>query len=274
MGRVEGKVALITGAARGQGRSHAIRLAEEGAQIIALDICEQIESAPYPLATSEDLAETVRLVEELDQRIVARKADVRDFDQVKAVVDEGVSEFGRLDIVSANAGIFSYALGEMDGSVWQDMIDVNLTGVFNTCKAATPHLVTGGGGSIVLTSSTAGIMGFPAFAHYTAAKHGVIGYMRALAKELANDFVRVNCVCPSGVPTDMIMNDAMFALFRPDLEHPTRADAEPAYQDLNLLPIPFLEPRDISNAVLFLASDEARYITSVVLPVDAGSTQK
>lgn len=274
MGRVEGKVALITGAARGQGRSHAVRLAEEGADIIALDICEQIDTVPYGLATEDDLEETVRLVEALDRRIVARKADVRDYEALKGVVDEGVAELGRLDIVSANAGIFSSSAGEMDEQMWKDMIDVNLTGVFHTCKAATPHLLAAGGGSIVITSSTAGIVGFPAFSHYTAAKHGVIGYMRALAKELADHFVRVNCVCPSSVLTEMIQNDHIYQLFRPDLEAPTLQDTLPAHQSINMLPIPYLDVRDISNAVLFLASDEARYITSIVLPLDAGSTMK
>jgi SDR family mycofactocin-dependent oxidoreductase len=274
MGKVDGKVALITGAARGQGRSHAVRLAEEGASIIAIDICEDIASVPYPLATSEDLQETVRQVKERDQRIVAVKADVRDEAVIKNAVDEGVAQLGRLDIVCANAGIFSCAAKELDGQTWRDMIDVNLNGVFHTCKAAIPHLKEAGGGSVILTSSCAGLMGFQGFAHYTAAKHGVIGYMRSLAKEVAEHFIRVNTVCPTSVFTEMINNDAMFGIMRPDLEKPTLEDAIVSWTDINLLPVPYVEPSDISNAVVFLASDEAKFITSVALPVDAGATQK
>jgi SDR family mycofactocin-dependent oxidoreductase len=274
MGRVEGKVALITGAARGQGRSHALRLAQEGASIIAIDICDNIDSVSYDLATSDDLAETVAQVEALDQRIVAVKADVRDERALRQAIDTGVAELGRLDIVCANAGIFSCAPGELDSHTWNDMIDVNLNGVFYTCKSAVPHLIQSGGGSIILISSCAGLMGFQGFAHYTAAKHGVIGYMRSLAKEVANHFIRVNSVCPTSVFTDMINNEAMFGIMRPDLEAPTLDDAISAWTSINLLPVPYVEPADISNAVLFLASDEARFITSVALPVDAGATQK
>ncbi|WP_181781465.1 mycofactocin-coupled SDR family oxidoreductase [Pseudonocardia pini] len=274
MGRVEGKVALVTGAARGQGRSHAVRLAEEGASVIAIDICEDIGTVPYALSTEEDLAETAREIEKRDQRVVTVKADVRDEAAMREAVDRGVAELGRLDIVSANAGIFSCAPGELDGQTWKDMIDVNLNGVFHTCKAAVPHLRRAGGGSVVLTSSCAGLMGFEGFAHYTAAKHGVIGYMRSLAKEVANDFIRVNTVCPTSVFTDMINNDAMFGIMRPDLESPTVEDAMVSWTAINLLPVPYVDVEDITNAVLFLASDEARYITSVALPVDAGSTQK
>ncbi len=274
MGRVEGKVALITGAARGQGRSHAVRLAEEGASIIAVDICEDIASVPYPLATSEDLEETVRQVKERGQRIVAVKADVRDEAGIREAIDEGAAQLGRLDVVCANAGIFSCAPGELDGQTWKDMIDINLTGVFNTCKPAVPYLKEVGGGSIILTSSCAGLMGFTGFAHYTAAKHGVIGYMRALAKEVAEYSIRVNSICPTSVFTDMINNDAMFGIMRPDLEKPVLADAIVSWTGINLLPTPYVESSDISNAVVFLASDEARFITSVALPVDAGATQK
>jgi SDR family mycofactocin-dependent oxidoreductase len=274
-GRVEGKVAFITGAARGQGRSHAIRLAEEGADIIAVDICQQLDTVPYAMATPDDLAETVKQVEALDRRIVATQADVRDYGALKGALDAGVAELGRLDIVCANAGIFSFTTEELDERMWKDMIDVNLTGVWHTTKAAVPHLVEGGrGGSIVLTSSTAGLMGFPNFAHYVSAKHGVVGLMRTLALELAPHMIRVNSVHPTSVDTDMIQNKATYDLFAPDLENPTREQVGERFQALNALPIMWVEPRDISNAVLFLASDEARYITGVTLPVDAGSTQK
>ncbi len=277
MGRLDGKVAFITGAARGQGRSHAIRMAQEGADIIAVDISTQIETVPYGMATADDLAETVRQVEALDRRIVASEADVRDYDALSAAVDEGVAQLGRLDIVSANAGIFSSATAdELTDTAWNDMIGVNLTGVWHTAKAAIPHLRAAGGGSMILTSSTAGIKGFPNFVHYVAAKHGVVGIMRTLALELAPDFIRVNSVHPTSVDTDMIQNDALYALFAPDLpvEERTRETLGGRFQALNALPVPWVEPVDISNAVLWLASDESRYVTGIMLPVDAGSTQK
>ena len=278
MGRVEGKVAFITGAARGQGRSHAIRLAQEGADIIAVDLAAQVDSVPYPMATPDDLAQTVKEVEALDRRIVASQADVRDYSAVKAAVDDGVAQLGRLDIVAANAGIFSFGRAEdLEEQTWQDMIDVNLTGVWHAAKAAIPHLKAGGqGGSMVLTSSTAGLMPFENMAHYTSAKHGVVGLMRVLAVELAPDFIRVNSVHPTTVNTDMIHNSATYELFSPDLtpEQRAREVIGERFQTLNALPIRWVEPRDISNAVLFLASDEARYITGVTLPVDAGSLLK
>ncbi|MEV1329300.1 mycofactocin-coupled SDR family oxidoreductase [Micromonospora costi] len=273
-GRLEGKVAFITGAARGQGRSHAIRLAQEGADIIAVDLVKQIESVPYVMSKPEDLAETVKEVEALDRRIVATEADVRDFGALKAAVDDGVAQLGRLDIVSANAGIFSEGRAdELPEQTWQDMIDVNLTGVWHTAKAAIPHLKAGGrGGSIILTSSTAGLAGYENFAHYVAAKHGVVGLMRTLALELAPDSIRVNSVHPTSVDTDMVNNDMTYGLFAPDLpkEQRTKEALSPRFASLNALPVAFVEPVDISNAVLFLASDEARYITGVTLPVDAG----
>jgi (+)-trans-carveol dehydrogenase len=274
-GRVEGKVAFVTGAARGQGRSHAIRLAEEGADIIAVDLCRQMETVPYPMATPEDLAETVKEVESLDRRIVATQADVRDAGALRAAVDQGVAELGRLDVVCANAGIFSFSTEELTGEMWREMIDVNLTGVWHTAKAAVPHIIEGGrGGSIIMTSSTAGLMGFPNFAHYVSAKHGVVGLMRTLALELAPHSIRVNSIHPTSVDTGMIHNKATYDLFAPDLDNPTRDQVGERFQALNALPIKWVEPRDISNAVLFLASDEARYVTGVTLPVDAGSTQK
>lgn len=275
-GRVAGKVAFITGAARGQGRSHAVRLAEEGADIIALDLCAQVETVPYPMATPADLEETVRLVEKLDRRIVAVRGDVRDRAAVGDAVDAGVAQLGRLDIVVANAGIIGFAPAvEMSEATWRDVIDINLTGVWNTCQASIPHLVAGGrGGSIVITSSTAGLRASANVANYAASKHGVKGIMQSLAKELAPHFIRVNTVHPTSVRTDMIDNKAMFALFRPDLEHPTLDDAAPAFTGLNMLPVPWIENIDVSNAVLFLAGDEGRYVTSVALPVDAGASDR
>ena len=272
-GRVAGKVAFITGAARGQGRSHAVRLAQEGADIIAIDMCQDMPGMPYAGATEQDLAETVKKVEALDRRIVATQADVRDYGALKAALDDGVAQLGRLDIVSANAGIGSspYAAQDLAEQTWQDMIDVNLTGVWHTAKAAVPHLIEGGrGGSIILTSSAAGLQAYANFAHYVSAKHGVVGLMRTLALELAPHSIRVSSMNPTQVDTPMIQNEATYPLFRPDLEHPTRADFEPASQAMNVLPIPWVEPVNVSNAVLFLASDEARYITGLTLPIDAG----
>jgi len=277
MGRVEGKVAFITGAARGQGRSHALRLAQEGADIIAIDICEALPENTYPPATEEDLAETVRQVEALDRRIVATKADVRDFAQLKKAVDDGVAQLGRLDIVSANAGIGGTPNRSEDipEDEWKNMIDINLSGVWRAAKAAIPHLKAGGrGGSIILTSSDAGLFAYENISHYVSAKHGVVGLMRTLALELAPDFIRVNSVHPTTVNTLMVQNEGTYKLFRPDLENPTQADFAASAVSMNALPIPWVEPVDISNAVLFFASDESRYVTGVPLAVDAGAAIK
>jgi (+)-trans-carveol dehydrogenase len=277
MARLEGKVAFITGIARGQGRSHAIRLAQEGADIIGIDVMEDIPGAAYGPATEADLAETVRLVEALDRRIIATKADVRNFEQLKKAVDDGVAQFGRLDIVSANAGI-STTMSKADTLTEEsfvDMVDVNLIGVWRTVKAAIPHIKAGGrGGSIILTSSVAGLMAYENIAHYVSAKHGVVGLMRTLALELAPDMIRVNSVHPTTVDTPMVMNEGTFGLFQPGVEHPTKEGFAAAAVVMNALPLPWVEAVDISNAVLFLASDEARYITGVTLPVDAGALVK
>jgi SDR family mycofactocin-dependent oxidoreductase len=273
-GRVAGKVAFITGAARSQGRSHAIRLAQEGADIIAVDLAGPVESVTaYPGATEEDLAETVKEVEALDRRIVAHKADVRNPKALKEALDDGVAQLGRLDIVSANAGIYEiHPALELDDEGWQETIDINLTGVWNTVKVALPHIVAGDrGGSIILTSSLAGLKGLANSVHYNAAKHGVVGIMRSIANEFAQYNIRVNSVHPTAVNTIMIQNKAVWGLFDPANPDPSRESAAAAFQTLNALPIPWVEPVDISNAVLFLASDEARYITGVTLPVDAGA---
>jgi len=271
-GRVAGKVALITGAARGQGRSHAVRLAEEGAAIIAVDLCTDLTEVPYPLATFSDLAETVRQVEAVGGRIVARIGDVRDYGSLHQAVKDGVTELGGLDIVCANAGVNSPApTQDITEAQWHTVLDVNLSGVWRTAKAAIPHLIGAGrGGAVILTSSAAGLKGYANIAHYTASKHGINGLMKTLAQELAPHRVRVNSVNPTQVDTPMIMNDPMYRLFCPDQAQPTREDFAPVSQQMNALPIPWVESRDVSNAVLFLASEEARYITGVALPVDAG----
>ncbi|MGD9531541.1 mycofactocin-coupled SDR family oxidoreductase [Pseudonocardia sp.] len=273
MGRVEGKVALITGAARGQGRSHALRLAEEGADIIAVDVCEQLGSVPYDMATEADLAETAKQVEALDRRIVTCKADVRDLAAMQAAVAEGVTELGRLDVVVANAGIASFAPAhELTEEVWDEMIEVNLTGVWKTVRAALPTLIDqGSGGSIIITSSTAGLVAFGNLAHYTAAKHGVVGLMRVLAVELAPQRIRVNTVHPTTVDTDMVQNPSIYQLFLGKSDA-TRDEAEQGMKMVNALPIPWVEAIDISNAVLYLASEEARYVTGTTMVVDAGGT--
>ena len=276
-GRVEGKVAFVSGAARGQGRSHAVRLAEEGADIIAADICGPIDNLAYPHSTPEDLAETVELVKAQNRRIVAAEVDVRDYDAVKALVDSGVEQLGRLDIIVANAGVGTDGrkLHKIREDVWQDMIDINLSGVWHTVKAGVPHILSGGrGGSIVLTSSVGGRKAYPNTGHYIAAKHGVIGLMRAFAVELGQDMIRVNSVLPSQVSTTMVMNDQTYRLFRPDLENPGPDDFAPISQMMHTLPVPWVDAIDISNAVLFLASDESRYVTGVSLPVDAGALLK
>ncbi len=277
MGRVEGKVAFITGAARGQGRSHAVRLAQEGADIIAVDACAPIETVMYKASTPADLEETVRLVEAEDRRIVALQADVRDEAALGAALAEGVAKLGRLDIVACNAGIATIVGPSIELSAldWQVMIDVNLTGQWNTCKVAIPHILeSGGGGSVIITSSAAGLVGYANVAHYVAAKHAVVGMMRTLANEYGAQGIRFNTVHPTNVNSDMLMHEESYRLFRPDLEHPTEADFAEAAQTMQLMPIPWIEPIDVSNALLWLASDEARYVTGITLPIDGGSVAK
>ncbi|MGH3321039.1 MAG: mycofactocin-coupled SDR family oxidoreductase [Streptosporangiaceae bacterium] len=277
MGLLEGKVALITGAARGQGRSHAQRLAAEGADVIAIDALRSIEWMGYGLANEEDLAETVRLVEKEGRRIVARRADVRDFPALQEAVREGVERMGRLDIVCANAGVMPMGAltWEIDTAQWRDVIDVNLTGVFHTVKAAVPVMIEGGqGGSIVVTSSGAALVSATHFADYSATKVAVLSLTRTLASELAEHWIRVNAICPTSVDTTMIQNETLYRMFRPDLDNPGRADVKAEFQSKNLLPIPWVDPVDVSNAIVWLSSEQARYITGVTLPVDAGNTLK
>lgn len=273
MGKFDGKVVLITGGARGQGRSHALAFAREGADVAFCDIAAQLDSVPYRMARPEDLDETVKLVEELDRRCVAVRADVRDQAQVQAFVDQARTELGRVDVLLANAGIFSFStIAEMAEDKWQEMIDVNLTGVYHAMRAVLPIMIEQGSGRIIATSSTAGKMGFPNVGHYVATKWGVIGLVKSVAQEVGAHGITVNAICPTSVDTDMIQNEAAYRLFLPDAENPTREDAAPAFQTLNPIPVPWIEPIDISNAMLFLASDEARYITGETLAVAAGST--
>jgi SDR family mycofactocin-dependent oxidoreductase len=271
MSSLAGKVAFITGAARGQGRAEAVRLASDSASIIAVDICDQIASVPYPMATTDDLAATVKLVEDTGARIVAREADVRDRASLATALQAGLDEFGRLDIVVANAGIAPMESGA-DG--WRDVIDVNLTGVHNTVEVAMPRLIEqGDGGSIVLISSAAGLVGIgggdPGSLGYTAAKHGVVGLMRAYANHLAPHSIRVNSIHPAGVNTPMIDNDhtrQWLANMMANSERPPDMG--------NAMPVQVLEAEDIAAAVAWLVSDQARYITGVTLPVDAGYVNK
>lgn len=274
-GRVNGRVVLVTGAARGIGRAQALRFAQEGADVVAVDLCGPVGTVVTPPASPEDLEETAKLVRDTGRRIVTAQVDVRDGTTLAEAVTAAAGELGGLDFVCATAGITSSGAAlELDSETWQTMLDVNLTGVWRTCTAAAPHLIERGGGAMILTSSIAGLRGLVGVAHYTAAKHGVVGLMRSLAKELAPHRVRVNSVHPTNVDTDMIQNDMVRRAFRPDLEHPTREEFAAAAVTMNMLPIPWIEPVDVANAALFLASDEARYITSVALPVDAGSVSR
>lgn len=272
MSRIAGKVALVTGAARGMGRSHAVRLAEEGADIIAVDLCADLETTPYPGANSQDLALTTQLVEQLDRRIIARQADTRNLKELQNVVDEAIAEFGHIDVVCANAGISSFGFAwELTEEAWQEMIDINLTGSWKTVKAVIPHMIERNeGGSIVFISSVQGLIGAPTMAHYTASKHGVVGLMRALAVELAPYNIRVNTVNPGNVNTPMVNNAPMRRLFLPGVADPTPDAANDVMKQMSALPTGWLDPREISDAVLYLASEEAKNVTGITLPVDAG----
>ena len=278
MGLVDGKVALVTGAGRGQGRSHALKLASEGADVIAVDIGPgRVETISYELASEDDLDTTVKEIEAMGRRAVKAIADVRSLSDLQAAVDAGLSELGRIDIVCANAGIGSWAVSwEMTEQQWKDMIDINLTGVFNAVRAALPSMVERGeGGSLVLTSSTAGLRAYANTAHYTAAKHGVIGLMKVLAQEAGPHRIRVNAVCPTTVRTPLVINASTFELFAPNLENPTEDDVREPFESLNILPgVAWIEPEDVSDAVVFLCSDAAKYITGVALPIDAGNIVK
>jgi len=275
-GRMTGKVAFVTGAARGQGRSHALRLAQEGADVIAVDICADIETNHYPLASEADLAETARQIEALDRRVVTRVADVRDKAQLAAAVEAGIAELGHLDVVVANAGICPLG-ADVPVQGWFDAVGVDLVGVLNAVEVGLPHLSAGA--SIICTGSVAGLLAGgtdnptngPGGAGYSFAKQAVARFVHELAKQLAPASIRVNAVHPTNVDTDMLQSAPMYGIFRPDLESPTREDAEPAFATMQPMPIPYVQPVDISNAVLFLASDESRYVTGLQLKVDGGA---
>lgn len=271
--RLAGKVALVTGAARGQGRSHAVRFAEEGAAVVVLDHAAPIDTVPYPLATPEDLEETVRLAEKHGNGVLGVRADVRDLAALEAARNAALDRFGRIDVVLAHAGVGSFGPAwELGEQQWQDVIDVNLTGTWKTVRAAVPSMIErGAGGSIILTSSVAGLVALPNLAHYTASKHGVTGLMRALAAELAPHRIRVNSLHTTTVDTPMIDNPPTLQAFAPGVPDPDRAAASEAMKGLNALPVPWVEAVDASNAALWLASDEARYVTGTTLSVDAGA---
>lgn len=276
MGRLRGRVGLVTGAARGQGRANAVRLAEEGADVVVLDACQSIDTVPYPLASGEDLEQTRHLVEQAGGHCLERKVDVRDRVALEQVVSEAVDEFGGIDVVSANAGIVNFTpTWELSDDEWQNVIDVNLTGVFHTVRAVVPHMIArGAGGVIVLTSSVAASRASRNLGHYAASKGGVVSLMRTLSNELGEHGIRVNTINPGTVRTDMITNDAMYRVYRPDLDHPTQDDIVDRCSERTQLDVPWVEPVDIANALVWLASDEARFVTGVSLPVDAGLLAK
>lgn len=283
-GRLDGKVAFITGAARGQGRAHAVAMAKEGADVIAIDICRQIESNPYPLATPDDLAETERAVKEVGRRVVARIADVRERHELRDAVEAGIADLGKIDTVVANAGILPMAMGNPDPMHFVDASDVDLLGVMNTVAVTVPHLAAGA--SIIVTGSTAGMirgttdnpnMG-PGGAGYGWSKRVVMEYVEEMALHLAPRMIRVNAMHPTNCNTHLLQNDGMYSMFRPDLtgagKKATREDAEPLFTIFQAMPIPYIEPEDVANLAVFLASDESRYITGQHIRVDAGSLLK
>jgi SDR family mycofactocin-dependent oxidoreductase len=282
VGRVAGKVAFVTGAARGQGRSHAIRLAEEGADIIAVDLCHDIESIGYPLARVEDLDETARLIEKTGQGVVTAQADVREAAQLREALGNGIAEFGKLDIVVAQAGILGMQ-SQAPLEAWCDVMNTNLIGTINAIQVGLPHLREGA--SIIATGSVAALMEIAnnpnlplgadtGGAAYTHSKRLLAQYVYSLAGELASRGIRANVIHPTNCNTTMLHNEPLYRMFRPDLEHPTRADAELAFPVQQAMNVPYIEPEDISNAVLWLASDEARYVTGMELRVDAGGYLK
>lgn len=272
MTRLDGKIAFITGAARGQGRTHAVRLAQEGADIVAVDLCRQQANLDYTSGTPEDLEETVRLVEKEGRRIIARAADVRDQASLDAVVEEALGEFGGIDILVSNAGISNQgSVVGLTDQQWEDILGTNLVGAWHSCRAVLPSMIErGAGGSVIFVSSTVGLRGAPGQAHYSASKHGMQGLMLSLANEVGQHNIRVNSVNPGAVNTEMAINESLLKMFLPDIENPTPADAADLFSNLTLLPIPWVEPEDVSNAVLWLASDEARFVTGAAIPVDGG----
>jgi SDR family mycofactocin-dependent oxidoreductase len=276
MNELEGKVVLITGGARGMGRSHAVTLAGEGADIIIADALHQYSTVPYELSTADDLAETERLVKATGRRCLAVQADVANAAEMKGVVDAARQEFGHIDGLVANAGIWTGGVPawELTDEQWDEMSYVNLRGVWQSCKQVIPHMLEQGSGSMVLISSMAGMAGMRNFAHYVATKHGVVGLMRALAVELGGRGLRVNAVSPQATKTDLLLNQFSYDLFAGAPFHSnvgTREDLDRGVLGQNLMPVGPIDPSDISNAILWLLSDRARYVTGVALPVDAGA---
>lgn len=269
-----GKTVLVTGGARGQGRSHAVAFAKAGADIAVIDSCKEIDTAPYPMATADDLAETVDLVERLDRRCVAVEGDVRDSAAIGEVVERAIDELGKIDILLANAGIVdAHPFAEITDSAWEEMVDINLMGVFKAMRAVVPHMVERESGRIIATSSMGGRYGVPMLAHYVASKFGVIGLVKTLALELADKGITVNAVCPSNVSSPMLHNQAMYSLFNPEAEGElTVDDVRDAFITTNRIPVPWVETQDVSNMMMFIASDEAWYVTGSAMDVGCGMT--
>jgi SDR family mycofactocin-dependent oxidoreductase len=274
MGRLEGKTAVVTGGARGQGRSHAVAFAAEGADVVVCDIDGQIESVPYPLSGAEDLEETARLVRDQGRRSIAMTADVRDPAQVNAVVDAALSEFGRVDILAANAGVWASAqLSEMTDELWRDVMETNLYGVFHAIRAVSRPMIEQASGRIIATGSTAARAGMPNMGPYVASKWGVLGLVKTAALELGQYGITVNAVCPGAVESGMTTTDALYRLFLPEAEQPSRAEAEQIIRtSMHALPVGWMSPEEITNVVVFLASDEARYISGTGIDVCAGQS--
>jgi SDR family mycofactocin-dependent oxidoreductase len=273
VGELAGRVALVTGAARGQGRSHAVALAEAGADVVVTDLGADIASVPYELATADDLEETARLVEKAGSRVIAAEADVRDRTVMQEVVAQAIAELGKVDIVVANAGVCGFgAMPELTEQQWDDMLAVNLTGVFNTFRAVVPHMIERRYGRLVATSSGAGRTGAPHLSHYAATKWGVIGFVKSVALEVATHGITANVVCPATVDTPMVHNEALYSLFAPDISAPSKESVRPRYEALNPMGVAWLDPQEISNVVLFLASDRSAFISGETIEVSAGGS--
>ena len=274
--RLDGKVAFVTGAARGQGRSHAVQLADLGADVALVDICREVDAIPYSQGTEHQLDETVALVEATGRRALRIVADVRDATAMADAMKLTIATFDHVDIVVANAGVIQLkAAVDITPADWSELIAINLTGVWNTVSPAlSPMISRGTGGSIIITSSAAGVKGPPNMAHYSASKSGLVGLTRSLATEMGPHSIRVNCIAPSTVDTDMVHWPQAYQMFRPDIDKPCRADVVDVFTSLNVLPVPWILPSDVSNAVTWLACDESRYVTGIVLPVDAGTLLK